>query len=158
MSQHKLLVFAHILAAFFMVGRIVVQRLGLMLMRTAAPGDVLGAYRAYSISPKVIGPAVGVTVLTGLVLAWFIGYSWTALWVSASVVLLVALEMWRVVVVVPLIKRLNAAALQAATDPAAHAGALIAIARHPQFLWGYACMDLTTVTIIALMVFKPMAW
>ncbi len=157
MSPYKLLVFAHILAAFILVGGIAVQRVGLILMRSAAPGEALAAYRTYSASPKLIVPSIAVTLLTGLILAWFIGYTWRALWISASLVLLFALEAWRGIVVAPLVKRLDATARQAAADPAAHGGALIALARQPRFVWGYVCMDLTTLTILALMVFKPMA-
>ena len=157
MSPYNLLVFAHILAAFILVGGIVVQRVGLILMRSATPNEVLAAYRTYAASPRLIIPAVVSTFVTGLILAWFIGYTWRALWISATVVLLVALEAWRGIVVAPLIKRMVAMAGQVAADPAAHGGAMIALARQPRFVWGYVCMDLTTLTILALMVFKPMA-
>ena len=157
MSLYNVLVFLHLVATFFLVGGLTVQRLGLMLIRSASHGaEALGAFRTYSVSPKLIAPSGALTVVTGLVLAWQIGYSWRALWVSASVVLLVALEIWRAVVV-PLVKRLQAAAAQAATDPAAHGGALMEAARQPRFHWGYLGIELTNTVILALMVFKPMA-
>jgi uncharacterized membrane protein len=158
MSLYNVLVFLHLAAAFFLVGGLTVQRLGLMLIRSSSHGaEALGAFRTYSVSPKLIAPSGALTVVTGLVLAWHIGYSWRALWVAASVVLLVALEIWRAVVVVPLVKRLQAAAAQAATDPAAHGAALMEAARQPRFHWGYLGIELTNTVILALMVFKPMA-
>jgi uncharacterized membrane protein len=158
MSLYNVLVFLHLLAVCFLVGGLTVQRLGLIQLRRASNGtEAMLAFQTYAASPKLIDPSAPLTVLTGLVLAWHLGYSWRALWVSASVALLVAMEIWRVSLVVPLVKRLRAAAAQAATDPAAQGGALIEIARQPWFHWGYVGVELTNTAVLALMVFKPMA-
>ena len=157
MSLHNVLVFVHILAAFLMIGGITVQRFGLMSMRSASPGEVLGAYKTYATAPRVVDPSVPVMALSGLALAWEMGYSWRALWVSASVVLSVALMIWRGAMVLPPLKPLEAAALQAAADPAAHSGALLAAARHPKLHLGHLGIELINGAILVLMIFKPMS-
>ncbi|EAU65448.1 DUF2269 family protein [Stigmatella aurantiaca] len=157
MSQYNVLVFVHLVAAFLMIGGNTVARIGLTLMRSATHGgEVLGSFRTYAFAPRLIGPSVAVTVLTGLTLAWYIGYTWRALWVSGSVLLWIALNIWRAVVLVPPAKRLQAAVQQAAADPVAHGGALMAAARNPRLHWGHVGVELTNGLILALMVFKPM--
>ncbi|HEX8674225.1 MAG TPA: DUF2269 family protein [Longimicrobium sp.] len=158
MTLYNLLVFVHLVAAFLLVGGLTIQRLGVMMMRSASHGgEALGGYRTYAASPRLIGPFSTVTVLTGLVLAWHLGYTWRALWISGSVLLLVVLEILRATVVTPQVKLLHAASLQAAADPTAHGAALIAVARSPQIHWGYVGIELVNTTILALMVFKPMS-
>jgi uncharacterized membrane protein len=159
MSLYNVLVFVHLAAAFLMVGGNTAARIGLTLMRSAPTGsDVLGAYRTYAVAPRLIGPTVAVTVLTGITLAWYIGYTWKALWISGSVLLWIFLNIWRAIVVVPAAKRLQATVVQAAVDPAAHGEALKAAARQSRLHLGHVGIELTNGAILALMVFKPMAW
>jgi uncharacterized membrane protein len=158
MSPHSMLVFVHLFAAFLLIGGATSMRVGLVLMRSASQGsEALGAYRAYTLAPMLIGPSLVLTVLTGIILAWHIGYTWRALWVSASVALSIAIVIWREVVVGPPAKFLHAASLQAAADPAAHGGALIALARQRRLHLGHLGIELANVAILALMVFKPMS-
>jgi len=154
-SPYSAAVFVHLLAAFLMIGGNTVTRFGLMLMRSASNGvEALGAYKTYALAPRLIGPSVAVTVASGIGLAWYIE-SLRAPWVAGSVVLWVALNVWRAVVVLPPSKVLQAAAQQAATDPAVHGQALITAARHPRLHVGHLGMELANGLILALMVFKP---
>jgi hypothetical protein len=154
-SSYSVAVFVHLAAAFLMIGGNTVARTGLTLMRSASnAGEAMGAYKAYAIAPRLIGPSVAVTVLSGIGLGWYLE-SLRTLWVAGSVVLWVALNVWRAVVVLPPSKLLHAAAQQAAADPAAHGPALIAAARQPGLHLGHLGMELTNLMILALMVFKP---
>lgn len=154
-SAFTVAVFVHLLAAFLMIGGNAVSRIGLMLMRSATNGgEAVGAYRAYAIAPKLIGPSVAVTVASGIGLAWYIG-ALPQLWAAGSVVLWIGLNVLRAVVVLPPAKVLKAAAQQAVTDPAVHGQALIAAARHPRLHMGHLGMELINLLILALMVFKP---
>jgi hypothetical protein len=154
-SAYTVLVYLHLVFAFLLLGSSVTSRITLTAMRSASnAGDVLGAFKAFSIIPRVVGPAVVLTVLSGIALVWRGGFPWL-FWMVGSIVLVVVLNIWQVVVILPPTRILRAAASQAAADPAAHGAALIAAARQPRLSVGHWGMELIGLLIIALMVFKP---
>lgn len=154
-SPYILLVFVHLISAFLLVGASVTNRIILTVMRSSTnPGEVLGACKALAITPRVIAPSGAITAISGITIVLHGGFPWL-FWMVASIVLLVVLNIWRVVVVVPPMKVLQAAVVQTVADPAAHGDALIAAARQPRLSMGYLGMEVLGVIIIALMVFKP---
>jgi hypothetical protein len=154
-SVYTLLVFLHLSAAFLLVGGSVANQIILAVMRSSSnPGELLGVYRAFAICPRVILPSAALTALSGITIILHAGFPWL-FWMVGAIVLLVILNIWRVLVVVPPTKVLQAAVAQAMVDPAAHGSALIAAARQPRLSLGHTGMDVIGVIIIALMIFKP---
>ncbi|WP_224364834.1 DUF2269 family protein [Hyalangium versicolor] len=154
-SPYTAAVFVHLIAAFLMVGGNTTARIGLTLMRSASnAGEALGAYKVYAAAPRLIVPTVAVTVASGIGIAWYIG-ALQQVWAGGSVVLWIGLNVLRAVVVVPPARALQAAAQQAAVDPAAHGQALLTAARHRNLHLGHLGMEVINFLIIVLMVFKP---
>ncbi len=155
LSVYTLLVFVHLLSATLLVGGAVTTRISMMVMRSASnAGEVIGAYKSFAIAPRVIGPSVAMTVLSGVAIVWQGGFPWS-FWMVGSLVLVVLLNVWRVLVAVPPSKVLQAAVSQAIADPSAHGAALLAAARQPRIAMGHLGIEVIGVIIIALMVFKP---
>jgi uncharacterized membrane protein len=102
----------------------------------------------HGLDRRVANPGYIVLLLTGLAMAWNVGYPLTTLWIAAAIVLYVLIAVLGIVVYAPAIRRQRAAAERDVTS-AEYRAAASRSSSLGLFVIG------AVVVILFLMVFKP---